>query len=499
MTLLFAVVLFQWDVASAKSLQMINPFEIKTLDITKDNSYGRLGIVEKLFAVKEDGEVIGSLAKSWSVSADKLTWTIELRPHIRFHDGTALTADAAVKSLQYIFDHKGVLSKAPIKSIDAAGPLTLKIETTKPFATLPAYLCHNSSGIVAPASFDSQGKMTRVIGTGFYSVVKLQGRNILEMSRFPGYHGTKPAIEIVFFNAAPKNETRAMMMEAGQAQLGYEFSPMAADRFSKDPDFQVHRVSMPRVRILKLNCDTPYFKDVRVRRAISMAINRAAIAKTILRNESLAATQLLPPSFGGWFNSRLDPLVFDPAEAKVLLDQAGWKPGPDGVRQKDGKPFKVDLFTYSSRPMLPAMATAIQAQLKKVGIQVNIVMGKWTVIPQTHKDGTMQMSLFSRNFGLLPDAGGTIANDYSNGGDPWGSLGWESAMFDQVISDYSSSFNKQESAKKRDEITAILQNELPVIPIAWTQKVVVNHRSITGVQEDMFELTYFLDQVKWAE
>jgi peptide/nickel transport system substrate-binding protein len=499
MALLCMMVIFAVEAASAKSLQIVNPFEIKTLDITKDNGYGRLGIVEKLFAVKKNGDVIGRLAKSWSVSEDKLTWTIELLPDIRFHDGSALTAEAAVKSLQYVYDHKGVLSKAPIKNISTAGPLTIKIETTKPFATLAAYLCHNSSGIVAPASFDSNGKMAKVIGTGFFSIEKLQGSNILKMSSFPEYWGAKPNIEQVVFNAVTKVETRAMMMEAGQAQLGYEFSPMAADRFSKDPNFQVHRVSMPRVRILKLNCGTAFFKDVRVRKAISLAINRKAIAKSILRNTSLAATQLLPPSFGGWFNLQLDPLVFDMAKAKELLSQAGWQPGPDGVLLKDGQPFEVTLFTYPARPMLPTIATAIQAQLKRVGIKVDIVVGKWTVIPQAHKDGTMQMSLFSRNFGLLPDAGGTIANDYSQGGDAWGSLGWNSPVFDQLVSDYSSSFDKQAAAKARKEITSILQNELPVIPIAWTQKVVVNHKSLTGVQEDMFELTYFLDQVKWAE
>ena len=207
----------------------------------------------------------------------------------------------------------------------------------------------------------------------------------------------------------------------------------------------------------------------------------------------------MPPYFGGWFNPKLEPFVFDVAKAKKLLDEAGWKPGPDGVRHKDGKPFQVTLLTYTARPMLPTMATAIQAQLKKVGIKVDLKVGKWTVIPQTHKDGTMQMSLFSRNFAMVPDAGGIIDSDYTKGGAAWGSLGWNIPEFDQVVADYTKSFDKQAAAEARNKITRILHDELPLIPIAWSHKAVVHHKSITGVTEDMYELTYFLDQIKWAD
>ena len=96
---------------------------------------------------------------------------------------------------------------------------------------------------------------------------------------FPGYWGAKPSIQHLVFNSVPKLETRAMMIEAGQAQLGYELSPIAADRLSKDPNLRVVKVSMPRVKLLKLNCSSPFFKDVRVRKAIGMAINRKAIAQ----------------------------------------------------------------------------------------------------------------------------------------------------------------------------------------------------------------------------
>jgi peptide/nickel transport system substrate-binding protein len=485
--------------ASAKALQIITPWEIDALDTTKDRVFGLMGIVEMLVAVGEGGDLVGRLAKSWTISDDKLTWSFELQPGVKFHDGSALTAETVAKSLQYAFDHKGVLSKAPIKEIAATGPLSLKITTAKPFTLLTAYLCHASSGIVAPASFDAKGKMTKIIGTGYYSITKLNGSKIMEVGIFPGYWGKKPSIKKVVFNAVNKLETRAMMMEAGQAQLGYVFSPMAADRFGKDPNFKVKRIPLARVRILKLNCGSPFFKDVLVRRAISFAIDRKSICKTILRNENLASTQLLPPTFKAWHNPDLEPLHFDRAKAKELLNKAGWKLGSDGVMQKDGKPFQVTLFTYTARPMLVTMATAIQAQLKKVGIKIDLKVGKWTVIPQEHKDGTMQMSLFSRNYGLLPDAGGTIANDYGNGGAAWGSMGWTSQRLDKVLAEYAMAFDSKSRIKARKEIASILQDELPVIPLAWTQKTVVNHKSLTGVFEDVFEQSFYLERVKWAE
>ena len=167
LTLVCAMLAMPLAAASAKPLHVVTPWEIDGLDVTKDNLWGKVGVVEKLFAVKKNGDMAGRLAKSWTISDDKLTWTIELRSGIKFHDGSPLTADTAVQSLQYIFENKGVLSKAPIKKITASGPLTIKIETAKPFAALAAYLCHNSSGIVASGSFDSQGKMTKNHRYGF--------------------------------------------------------------------------------------------------------------------------------------------------------------------------------------------------------------------------------------------------------------------------------------------------------------------------------------------
>lgn len=501
LTALFAVLFaFCAIPAFAKTLQIVSPWEVKSPDpIISGFIFSRVGITEKLFTAGQNGQVIGQLAKSWSVSEDKLTWSFELRPGVKFHDGTELNAETAVKSLKHAFENKGVLSKTPITKIIAAGPMTVQIATTEPFATLPAYLSHSSSSIVSAASFADDGKINKLIGTGYYQVKKFEGNNLLELTAFSDYWGDRPFIPEVTFNAVTKVETRGMMMRAGQAQLGYVFTPMDAEKLGQDSNFKVQRLSLPRVDILKLNCKSPFFDDVRVRRAISLAIDRKSIAKAILRNEDQAATQLLPPAIKSWFNESLEPLTFDVEKSKKLLDETGWTAGSDGVRQKDGKTFKVTLNTYPARPMLPTVATAIQAQLKKVGIQVDIAIGDWTIIPEKHKDGTMEMSLFSRNFGLLPDAVGTIAVDYTNGGAPWGAMGWQSARLDQIVSDYTRTFDPEEAAQGRKEIVAIMQSELPVLPITWTQKVIINHKSLSFVPADPFEMTYYLDKMKWAE
>ena len=129
------------------------------------------------------------------------------------------------------------------------------------------------------------------------------------------------------------------------------------------------------------------FKDLRVRKAISLGINRAAIAKSILRNPPSAATQLLAPGVGQWHDKNLTPLQYDPKKAAQLLDQAGWKLGSDGVRAKDGKPAQFELLTYASRPMLPLVAAAIQDQMSRLGIKVDIKVGESGNISDHHRDG----------------------------------------------------------------------------------------------------------------
>ncbi len=120
-------------------LRVVAPWKAKGMDLAKSGFiFARMGCVEMLTTADASGHITGSLAESWQVAQDELTWTFKLRPNVTFHDNTSLTAEAAARSLNIALASKGVLAKAMVKKITATGPLSLEIQTAKPFSALPA-------------------------------------------------------------------------------------------------------------------------------------------------------------------------------------------------------------------------------------------------------------------------------------------------------------------------------------------------------------------------
>jgi peptide/nickel transport system substrate-binding protein len=289
------------------------------------------------------------------------------------------------------------------------------------------------------------------------------------------------------------------MMKAGQADMAFTLSPSDAEQLKATGGAKVETMIIPRTRLLLLNCKLPIFSDVRVRQALSLAIDRQSIATGLLRNPESSATQLLPPAVSMWHTSKLKPLEYNPAKARKLLEEAGWKPGTNGILEKDGQRFEFELATYAARPMLPPIAAALQQQLKEVGIKMDINVGESSQIPDKRADGSLQAALLARNFGLIPDAIGTIFGDYGQNPGSWGAMGWQSDKLNQLLTDYLGTFDTTKAAELRKEITSILQTELPVIPVTWYEHIVAVSDRIEGVSIDPFEIKSYTNGARWVE
>ena len=487
-------------IAAEKTLTVVSPWKIKGMDISKSGFlFARMGCLEMLTTTNDSGEITGSLADSWKMSDDKLTWTFSLKPGVKFHDGTPMTAEAVATSLQNSIDNKGQVSKADIVSLNPIDDLTLEITTAKPFSSLLAHLAHYSAGIVSPASYDESGKTIKIVATGQFIFVKSEGDTRFLFEANKDYWGEKAKVESAEYQAVPKGETRGFMMKAGQADMAFTLTPSDAKQLVDEKLAKVHTMVIPRSRIMLLNCSLPMFSDVRVRKAISMAINRPGIAEGLLRNPESAATQLLAPAVSMWHNKDLAPLTYDPEGAKALLAEAGWKPGADGILEKDGSRFQFELLTYASRPMLPPIATAMQQQLLDVGIEMSINVGESSLIPDKNKDGTLQAAFVARNFGQIPDAVGNIYGDFGPNPGSWGPMGWQSSELNKLLDDYMAEFDAGGSADIRKKIIAILQEELPAIPVTWYEHIVAVSNRIEGVNIDPFEIKSYINGARWAE
>ncbi len=478
-------------------LRVVAPWEIGGLDPARSGHvFQRMQVAEPLVGTDERGALQPLLAAGWRLDADRLTWRFALRPGAVFHDGTQVTAPAVVDSLRRARAAASPLAQVPLAGIEAEGAEVV-LRTTRPFLALPAFLAHSSTLILAPAAYDGNA-MRAIIGTGAYRITDLLAPQRLDAERFDRWWGAAPAIARVSYLAVGRGETRAAMAEAGQAEFVTTLAPETVGRLRRNPRLDVQVVPIPRTRAIKLNCRLPMFADASVRRAVSLVIDRAGIAQALLRSPESAATQLFPAGLAEWHDGTLPPLARDLAQARRLLDAAGWRPGPDGIRAKDGRAFRVTLRTFTDRPELPGIATAIQAQLREVGIDMAVAIVNSGEIPAGHRDGTLEMALFARNFSLVPDPFGTVVQDFGPEGGDWGAMGWSSAELIAAAERLGAEIDPAAQAMLRRRIAAILHAELPVIPIAWYDYPVAFSRRLAGTSLDPLELSYRITGMRWA-
>ncbi|NJM43384.1 MAG: hypothetical protein HC858_04360 [Brachymonas sp.] len=206
-----------WAQSNAnRPLQISSPWEITSLDPSKAGYiFTRLEIAETLVEVNNAGQIVPGLAASWSVSGNQLTWRFKLRPNAKFHDGSAVTADAAVKSLERALAQPGVLRNAGVKKMSAANNEVV-IELAKAFTALPAFLAHSSTQILASASYNADGSIKAIMGSGPYRITSVQPPQKVEAERFAQYDGKQPAIARISYLAAAGARRAACWLKVGK-------------------------------------------------------------------------------------------------------------------------------------------------------------------------------------------------------------------------------------------------------------------------------------------
>jgi peptide/nickel transport system substrate-binding protein len=335
-----------------------------------------------------------------------------------------------------------------------------------------------------------------IIATGPYRLVKTNGRSEIDAKRFDGYWGQKPAVPQLHYLAVPNGDSRANIAVSGDADLVFTLAPQSVPRINASGQAKVISLTIPRLRFITLNCGLPQFSDVRVRRALSLAIDRAGIAAGILRDPPSAATQLLPPILSQWYNPNLPPLRTDPNAARALLNEAGWVPGSDGIRVKDGVRLAAKVMVPLNRPEMPPMATAVQEQFRAIGMDMAIDVGESSALPEAMRNGTLQMGMIARTYVNVPDPIATIIPDYTRERSVWGTLNWDGRSRMKALTDsYVQDFDDASRAGLRRDITRLIHDEMPVIPVSWFQHTVAVSSRTHGVVVDPFEMRYYVDRV----
>ena len=484
---------------SRKDISIAAPWEVTSYDTAVSGfAFQRLGVMENLVDADANGKLLPALATDWISNEDGTQWTFKIREDVSFHDGSEFNAITAAKALNEALVKPGILKKAPITKIyEKNGSVVVKLE--RQFAALPSILAHYTAIIPAPASFDGEGAPVAAIGTGPFIVGTFTPPQGMTLKRNEAYWGEAPKLEEASYLAAGRAETRTLLAESGDADLVFTLDPSGFAHLADVDSVETQAVPIPRVVTLKVNAGHKFLSDVRARQALSMAIDRKGIATAITRFPEAAATQLFPPALGKWHSDNISNLETNVEQARENLAALGWVVANDGVLERDGERFSILLRTFPDRPELPLIAAVLQDQWKSIGVELEVSVANYSEIPAGHKDGTLHVALYARNYGLTPDPIGTIASDFGPGGAEWGAMGYENATVVERLNKIVATPNVATKTEDIEAVVKLLNTELPIIPIVWYQHTVSVAKGLEGFVVDPLERDYGLAKIRWAE
>lgn len=488
---------------ATKELMVVTPWEVSTFDPSKSGFiFQRIGLTETLVDADGQGTLKPALATKWTTNAEGTEWTFTLRDDVTFHDGTSLTANNVVKSITVALTKPTALEKANVKNITAIDEHTVKFTLDKPLFSFPAYLAHATTAILADASFSGEAgkeEVTNIVATGAYQLETLEPPQKVTEKAYANYWGEKAKIQNVTYLANSRSETRTLLAQSEPNYLVYTLDKASLGKLEQDPNLNVMSKALTRTILLKVNNTNPMFAKADVRRALSDAIDRKGLAITVMNSEDTIAEQILPKAFGDWMVSAEYKKPDYPAIKQRLID-AGFTQGEDGMLSLDSKPFKFTIRTFSDRPELPLIGTALQDQWKKIGADVAVSVGNFSEIPAGHQDGTLEVALFARNYGLVPDPIGTLATDFAPEGADWGVMNWNNDTVTQALETLNSTDSSADPVKAKElkqQISQVIYDERPLIPVLYYQQNAAAHKDLKGLEIDGLERNFRLNKLSW--
>lgn len=330
-------------------------------------------VLETLTYLDDKYQVQPRLAERWEFRAPN-TWRFYLRRGVRFHDGQPWNAQAAKIGL---FDRVaarrgGGTIKAGPDSVSIVDEYTLDFTPTTANVRVPEQIVHPSNSAVAPGSEPGRNP----VGTGAFRFVEYLPKERIVVERNPEYWGDKAKVARINFRFFPDSNARLLALQAGDIDLAYQV-PRDDVQGLKDRDFTVVNSTVGAYRVAYVNHrgGAPYdiLQDINVRKAVAMSFDRRAFVDGVLNGLASADKTWVPPAVLGRYAGEIRGVPYDPGKARALLDGAGWRPGADGIREKEGRKLKLVVVSgFPSAEALRPTPTFLQSELRKVGIDVEI-------------------------------------------------------------------------------------------------------------------------------
>jgi peptide/nickel transport system substrate-binding protein len=417
------------------------------------------------------------LAARWE-TPNPLTYIFHLRRDVHFQDGALLTSRDVKWTLDSMRDGTVLTAKgnalAQIDRVDAPDAATVVIHLKEPDASLLWNLSDGALGIVPSGSDRDFG--FHPIGSGPFRFVSQQQDIDVVLGRSGNSWRPLPAIQRIRFSVVPDAITRALELEKGSADvcINYLTGDMTG-ALAMRPNLQGESAPGTSLQYISFNTEDPVLKDPRIRQAIAYAIDRPLIIHSLWRDRARLADSILPKQHWAW-SGNVSHYAYDPAKARTLLDQAGWKPGKDGIR------FNLSMKT-STDETGRLLGLILQQQLRQIGIRLDVRSFEFATFYSDITKGAFQMyslrwiggnedpDIFRYAFDtrMFPPRGANRGR-YSN------------PRLDALIREAGASGDQALRRADYEQVQQILAAELPSINLWYLDTVMVHNRRLGNVQ-----------------
>ncbi len=452
------------------------------------------GVTETLMGLTPEMELHPRLAEALE-QVDGTTWRMTLREGVTFHDGSPVTAQTVVDSIAPILDegsefhnprNAGLLGIAEMK---ADGDRVVIFRTTEPNAAFPWILTEPGVAILGTPSPDYP-----INATGPFIFREAVPDQLYRVEANRSYRDGAPAIAEVRTLAVPDPAAAALAFEAGDVDLVINYPEADFARIT-DADAQGLTAATVQLYWLDIDATNGPLADPRIRRAVSLAIDRQGIVDATLSGVGGVPAGTIYPALMPWA-ADITP-TYDPAAAEALLAEAGAV--KDGGRwMLDGEPLRIDIVTYSSRAALPPTAELIQAYLSAIGIDARVSIGEWGANNDAIASGAADLHL--QAWGIAPSGdpayfpGAVLHSEAdSNIG------GYSNPDLDALLADGTQTFDPAARQAIYERVQAIIAEDAPLIPVFHASQVTVARPSLEGFVVHPAMTYWMTPEIRWAD
>lgn len=463
-------------------------------------------VFDSLWKIDETGKFIPNLAleipsvANGGISADGLTWTIKLRQDVKWHDGQPFTAKDVVFTYQTMVNPKiavrGRAGHDRVKAFVATDDHTVQATLNEPFA--PYLVVWQKTSIIPQhlladiPDMNTAAFNTQPVGTGPFKFRTRVAGDRIEFDGNPDYHGDGPHLKTLIQKYVPDQQVLYAQFQTGQVSILdlQGLPPELLPRARQLPNKVVTPVSTNFVEFIYFNCGKPQFADKRVRQALYLAMDKKSLIDKLYFGVPSRTLSYLPPDHWA-YNSALKDPGYDPVKAAAMLDEAGWKVGASGLREKDGNKLSFTISTTAGNKSRERSQQFLQQNLKAINVEMTInnmpasvVWGEYTVKSQFDSLQVAWDPLLYPD----PDYGARIMSGQipAKGGDGANYVQFQNKEIDELSRRGVAEVDQDKRKQIYARIQEILLDELPFAPLFVLPLIVGTDKSVKNYKPNPY-------------